>query len=44
MRVEREGPVVTVILDRAAHKNAVDRATAEQLADTETPLKALLPA
>ncbi len=33
MRVEREGPVVTVILDRVAHKNAVDRATAEQLAD-----------
>jgi enoyl-CoA hydratase len=33
MRVEREGPVVTVILDRAAHKNAVDRDTAQQLAD-----------
>jgi enoyl-CoA hydratase len=33
MRVEREGPVVTVCLDRAAHKNAVDRETAEQLAD-----------
>ena len=33
MRVEREGPVVTVVLDRAAHKNAVDRATAEELAD-----------
>ncbi len=33
MRVEREGPVVTVILDRPAHKNAVDRATAEELAD-----------
>jgi enoyl-CoA hydratase len=33
MRVEREGPVVTVILDRPAHKNAVDRAAAEELAD-----------
>ncbi len=33
MRCEREGPVVTVILDRPAHKNAVDRETAEQLAD-----------
>lgn len=33
LRIEREGPVVTVILDRPAHKNAVDRATAEQLAD-----------
>ncbi len=33
MRTEREGPVVTVILDRAAHKNAVDRETAEALAD-----------
>jgi enoyl-CoA hydratase len=33
VRVERSGPVVTVILDRPAAKNAVDRATAEQLAD-----------
>jgi len=33
VRTEREGPVVTVILDRAAHKNAVDRDTAEALAD-----------
>jgi enoyl-CoA hydratase len=33
MLTEREGPVVTVTLDRPAHKNAVDRATAEQLAD-----------
>jgi enoyl-CoA hydratase len=33
MRVEREGPVVTVCLDRAGHKNAVDRETAEALAD-----------
>jgi len=32
IRTEREGPVTTVILDRAAVKNAVDRATAEQLA------------
>lgn len=32
MRVERDGPVTTVILDRPAHKNAVDRATAEELA------------
>jgi enoyl-CoA hydratase len=32
VRTEREGPVTTVILDRAAVKNAVDRATAEQLA------------
>jgi enoyl-CoA hydratase len=33
VRVERNGPIVTVILDRAAAKNAVDRATAEALAD-----------
>jgi enoyl-CoA hydratase len=33
VRTEREGPVTTVILDRAAVKNAVDRATARQLAD-----------
>ena len=33
MRVERSGPVTTVILDRPAAKNAVDRATAEALAD-----------
>jgi len=32
IRTEREGPVITVILDRAAVKNAVDRTTAEQLA------------
>lgn len=32
VRIEREGPVTTVILDRAAVKNAVDRDTAEQLA------------
>lgn len=33
VRVDREGPVITVVLDRPAHKNAVDRATAEELAD-----------
>jgi enoyl-CoA hydratase len=33
VRVERQGPVTTVILDRAAAKNAVDRDTAAQLAD-----------
>ncbi|HSS03354.1 MAG TPA: crotonase/enoyl-CoA hydratase family protein [Kofleriaceae bacterium] len=32
MRIEREGPVTTVTLDRKAVKNAVDRATAEALA------------
>jgi enoyl-CoA hydratase len=33
VRTERNGRVVTVILDRPAAKNAVDRATAEALAD-----------
>ncbi len=33
LRIEKRGPVTTVILDRAAVKNAVDRATAEALAD-----------
>jgi enoyl-CoA hydratase len=33
VRVERSGPVTTVILDRAAAKNAVDRDTANALAD-----------
>ena len=33
VRIEREGPVTTVILDRPAAKNAVDRATAAALAD-----------
>jgi len=33
VRIERDGPVTTVILDRAAVKNAVDRATAAALAD-----------
>ena len=32
VRIEQEGPVTTVTLDRAAVKNAVDRDTAEQLA------------
>jgi enoyl-CoA hydratase len=32
VRTEREGPVVCVILDRPAHKNAVDRDSAEELA------------
>jgi enoyl-CoA hydratase len=33
VRVERNGPIVTVIVDRPAAKNAVDRATADALAD-----------
>lgn len=33
VRIEREGPVTTVILDRAAVRNAVDGTTAAQLAD-----------
>ncbi len=33
IRVERRGPVTTVILDRPTRRNAVDRATAEALAD-----------
>jgi enoyl-CoA hydratase/carnithine racemase len=33
VRVERSGPVTTVILDRPASKNAVDRETALELAD-----------
>jgi enoyl-CoA hydratase len=33
VRVERDGPITTVIIDRPAAKNAVDRATAEALAD-----------
>src|SRR5689334_18710831 len=32
VRVERAGPVTTVILDRPAVRNAVDRATADALA------------
>ena len=33
VRTERGGPVTTVILDRPAVRNAVDRPTAEALAD-----------
>lgn len=33
VRIEREGPITTVILDRPERRNAVDRATAEALAD-----------
>jgi enoyl-CoA hydratase len=33
IRTEREGPVTVVILDRPGVRNAVDRATAESLAD-----------
>ncbi len=33
VRVERQGPVVTVIIDRPAARNAVDRETAQALAD-----------
>lgn len=33
IRIERDGPVTTVILDRASAKNAVDRDTADALAD-----------
>jgi enoyl-CoA hydratase len=33
VRVERQGPVVTVILDRPTARNAVDRETAQALAD-----------
>ena len=33
VRVEKDGPVTTVILDRPDRKNAVDRAHAERLAD-----------
>lgn len=33
VRIERNGPITTVILDRPGRRNAVDRATAEALAD-----------
>ena len=33
VRIERNGPITTVILDRPERRNAVDRATAEALAD-----------
>src|SRR6187399_2065395 len=33
IRTEREGPVTLVVIDRPAARNAVDRETAEALAD-----------
>jgi enoyl-CoA hydratase len=33
VRIERDGPITTVILDRPERRNAVDRATADALAD-----------
>jgi enoyl-CoA hydratase len=33
VRIEQQGPITTVILDRPERRNAVDRATAEALAD-----------
>jgi enoyl-CoA hydratase len=33
VRIEKDGPITTVILHRPARRNAVDRATAEALAD-----------
>jgi len=33
VRIERDGPVTTVLLSRPERRNAVDRATAEALAD-----------
>src|SRR5580693_537035 len=33
VRVEHDGPVTTIILDRPAARNAVDRPTAQALAD-----------
>jgi enoyl-CoA hydratase len=33
VRVEKSGPVTTVVLDRPERRNAVDRATADALAD-----------
>ncbi len=32
VRIEREGPVTTVVIDRPARRNAIDRATADALA------------
>ena len=40
VRVERAGPVATVILDRPAVRNAVDPATAADLATAFTTLNA----
>ena len=33
VRVEKDGPVTTVVIDRQTRRNAVDRVTAEELAD-----------
>lgn len=33
LRIERNGPVTTLVLDRASVRNAIDRATADALAD-----------
>lgn len=33
VRIERDGPITTVIIDRPERRNAVDRATADALAD-----------
>ena len=33
VRIERDGPVTTVVLDRRERRNAVDRGTAQELAD-----------
>ena len=33
VRVEREGPIYTVVIARPERRNAVDRATAEELAE-----------
>ncbi|HST87087.1 MAG TPA: enoyl-CoA hydratase-related protein, partial [Ktedonobacterales bacterium] len=33
VRIERDGPVTTVVLSRPEARNAVDRQTAEELAD-----------
>ena len=40
VRVERDGPVTTVILDRPEVRNAVDNATAEALADAFREIEA----
>lgn len=37
IRVERDGPVTTVILSRPNRRNAVDRPTADALATTSGP-------
>jgi hypothetical protein len=37
VRVERSGPVFTVVLDRPERRNAVDREHADALADASPP-------